>query len=388
VRRRANFIAVLAIIAVNVICLELVARAATRSFFRARGLTYLREVPAPETLTRYLAERDPQLGWPSARRLKDPSFDALGARVNTHFPDVRTPPCVSVYGDSFTYSSEVDAVDAWPNQLSALLGCRVNNFGVGGYGTDQAFLRMRRNELDRPGLLVIAHASIDIIRNLIPFDALRGGDVLGFKPRFRLSVDGELRLEPLPSFATPSEWEAVYRNPAAHFPDVWLEPGTARGLPIAGPPYVLSMLRALRSWEMNTYFDPARVYYEELYEPDHPSGALPLTEAILQSFCAEAAARGSRCLVIVIPVARDVLARKHSGAWPYRTLLSKLAGRGLPVLDLGDAVLQASEGIGGDHCVFYRRTWYAKGGCTGHFNAEGYRILAETVAAFIKERDL
>ena len=372
-----------AILLVNLACLELVARVLTRGFLRDRGLTYVGDFPGDEPFREYLAERDPKLGWPALGSRK-PSIDSLGSRINTHFPDVATPACASVYGDSFTYSSEVGDREAWPNHLSGLLGCRVNNFGVGGYGTDQAYLRMREARGDAVPLQILAHASIDIVRNLIPFDAFRGGHRLGWKPRFRLDPAGDLVLDPLPEFESMAEWESVYRDPTEHFEDVWLLPGTEHGLPMAGPPYLLALVRALRSWEMRTFFDPAHVYYEALYEPDHPSQALPLTEAILRSFCAEAENRGSRCLVVLIPVARDLLAHAQTGRMPYHRLHARLLARGVPVLDAAEGLLPAIADAGGDHCSYYRRTWYAKGGCTGHFNSQGYALVAESVAQRIR----
>ena len=35
--------------------------------------------------------------------------------------------------------------EAWSNQLSRLVGCRVANYGVSGYGSDQATIRFEQN---------------------------------------------------------------------------------------------------------------------------------------------------------------------------------------------------------------------------------------------------
>jgi len=71
---------------------------------------------------------DPDLGWDSYRngkRVGPPGFSACG----------------SAFGDSFTHGDEVRDNEAWPFRLSELLGCEVENFGVGGYGQDQAYLK-------------------------------------------------------------------------------------------------------------------------------------------------------------------------------------------------------------------------------------------------------
>ena len=50
--------------------------------------------------------------------------------------------CVYIFGDSFAHADEVSHEAAWSNVLEKKLGCNVANFGVGGYGSDQAYLRL------------------------------------------------------------------------------------------------------------------------------------------------------------------------------------------------------------------------------------------------------
>ncbi len=60
-----------------------------------------------------------------------------------NFPISRA--CVFVFGDSFSHSDEVSNKFSWASILEQKLGCPVANFGVGGYGTDQAYLSLVRN---------------------------------------------------------------------------------------------------------------------------------------------------------------------------------------------------------------------------------------------------
>ena len=71
----------------------------------------------PPSLTRakyeeYLAIRDPELGWPAPRDIDGRRYDASGSRRVPAFPEPGRE-CVSLYGDSFTYSDEVGDADAW-----------------------------------------------------------------------------------------------------------------------------------------------------------------------------------------------------------------------------------------------------------------------------------
>lgn len=83
------------------------------------------------------------VNWKNDRNL---GWDAYGGqpRPTTNLDLASDSPCVYVYGDSFSHADEVSDTDAWPNQLEEKLGCRVINYGVGGYGTDQSYLKMKQ----------------------------------------------------------------------------------------------------------------------------------------------------------------------------------------------------------------------------------------------------
>jgi hypothetical protein len=147
----------------------------------AEGFSYLAlSVPAralqkrlywPPTITPaesaiYLARRDPRLGWPSRDWLAD-NADSMGARrspENERLAD--QPPCVSTYGDSFTFGSDVADEQAWTNVLAQRLGCRVTNFGVPGYGVDQSVLRFEGNHEHHTPVVILGFYTLDMDRNL------------------------------------------------------------------------------------------------------------------------------------------------------------------------------------------------------------------------------
>jgi len=67
-------------------------------------------------------------------------------RTNISFAARRPRHRVALVGDSFTFGMEVPYEDTWGAQLErALAGdVQVLNFGVDGYGVDQAYLRYRK----------------------------------------------------------------------------------------------------------------------------------------------------------------------------------------------------------------------------------------------------
>src|SRR6185436_13401342 len=104
-------------------------------------------------------------GWPGANDSRRGRFDVSGARPDPSYPESGSE-YASSYGDSFTFGDEVSDEAAWPHVLSQKLGARVANFGVSGYGTDQAFLRFRQNTHDRSRVVILGIYPDDLKRNV------------------------------------------------------------------------------------------------------------------------------------------------------------------------------------------------------------------------------
>ena len=104
---------------------------------------------SPISYEEYLTRRDPVVGWPYPVQY-GADLAVNGAQRNAHFPNgPKTGSCVSLYGDSFTQGGDTSALEKnWGNVLSGRLACYVANFGMAGYGTDQAYLRFAENRSD------------------------------------------------------------------------------------------------------------------------------------------------------------------------------------------------------------------------------------------------
>ena len=155
-----------------------------------RGVVYL--PPEAEGFDAYLARRDPLLGWPPPAARGGPIHDEHGAR---RAPDEAPgPPCMAVFGDSFTFGDEVAPDETYAHALGERLRCRVANYGVGGYGTDQAYLRYRERFEEPADVVLLAHYSENIIRNVNRYRGFLTGGGFGWKPRFRLDDGSSLEL--------------------------------------------------------------------------------------------------------------------------------------------------------------------------------------------------
>ena len=328
----------------------------------------------------YLRIHDPVVGWPAPSKAVEEGRDAVGARVSPAFPDrSASPPAISCYGDSFTWSAEVEDDEAWPEVLSTMVGARVDNFGVGGYGSDQALLRFERNAetgVDRAPVVILAHLSENILRNLNQFRGLiyAGNGGLGFKPRFELDDAGELVVVPL-ALPAVEDYDAFVRDPGMVLHHETFAVGSEEGPRVARFPYILSAAMASTHPRVRAFLS-GQPHYTRFYDPAHPARGAELTAAIMERFWNDARAEGRIGVPVIIPTGLDIEFFREKGTWPYQPLTDDLTRRGVPVVDLGPVVEQASRGE--DLSAFF-----ARGDISRHFSERGYRVVAEGIHAHL-----
>ena len=148
---------------------------------------------------RYMSVRDAVLGWPSELahgRLYNKSGYRPSPESSKH--GVKNA-CVAVFGDSQGYGLDVDDSQAWTNILARELGCRVENYSVPAYGTDQALLRFEKIK-PKADVALLTFIDDNIRRNLLQYWDLAYGPIYmeRTKPRFVLSPFGRLELIGLP----------------------------------------------------------------------------------------------------------------------------------------------------------------------------------------------
>ncbi|MCG8591463.1 MAG: hypothetical protein MJE66_19380 [Proteobacteria bacterium] len=329
--------------------------------------------PGTEGYAAYRARRDPVLGWPAPDQVGRGEMDAAGSRSVPAFPDPERPNCVALYGDSFTWGDEVGPEDAYGNVLAERLGCRVANYGVPGYGSDQAFLRYRDRVGDGAPVVVLGHFSENVIRNVNQYRGFISRGDFGLKPRFVAEPGGGLRLVPLPDL-TEAEFAEIHLRPELLGHD-FFQPGGAAGISNLEFPFTLSVLGIARHYRVRSWFE-AGPSYARFYHPDDSSRGLAVTSGILKAFEREARRRGQRPVVILIPDEKDLIALAETGALPYASLAAELTAAGIATPGVAER-MQRELGDR-DPCALYTR-------CGGaHFNPEGYALLAQIVFEWIE----
>jgi hypothetical protein len=139
---------------------------------------------------------DPDLGWcrkPNTSKVERSKYgettfhiDELGSRKNPGHEDLSVD--ISCYGDSFTFSRQVNDNETWSWHLSELTKTKVLNFGVGNYGLDQALLRLKRDyHKNKTKIVIMGIVPSTIVRILGIWKHYHDyGNTFGFKPFYTL----------------------------------------------------------------------------------------------------------------------------------------------------------------------------------------------------------
>ena len=330
---------------------------------------------------RYMAERDPELGWPSKTWLQ--TFTDEGGWRRSPASDAlpQQGPCISLYGDSMTFSDEVEDQFAWGNVMAERLGCRVANYGVSGYGTDQAQLRFERHvaqgrELGEVIVMGVLPANLNRTVNQWRY-FLVTSNPFGFKPVFSMEGDRAILV---PVFSGDFEqFRSLERNPQEYLAHDAYVPGSDNFLaPIDTPsfPYSWSLFKLMKKLITNFRFsqigEKSNFLNYPVYFDDRDGMSkrkVQVFEHIVDRFRSTCEEQSKRCILLLIPDAELVLQRQRSGQHSLEWLAESIP----PTLEYIDATDIY------DKVEHYCSVLSNPDICYGHFDPEGYRLLADFV---------
>jgi hypothetical protein len=245
--------------------------------------------------------------------------------------------CVLFFGDSFV-AGRGPLAERIPQQLEEILGVRVYNYGVAGYGLDQIFLRFRETHplFARP-IIVIGILTTDLDRSVL---SIRTGQ----KPWFALR-DGALELRGVPIDPDPERF-------------------------VAGqPPRIPSYFAALALRQGRLAIGGGRGA-ELGYKREEKQA---INRRILEELVAETARRDLPLFFVLFYEPGEL---RRSG-WRESFLREELARLGAPYLDTKELFLRARE-RSQIVAEFYRTT-------DAHPSSAGNLLVAEAVAQAWRE---
>lgn len=316
-------------------------------------------------------------------------YRVSGAKSNSEFPDSERS-CGSAYGDSFVGGAEVADDQGWVEQLSHLLGCRIANYAVGGYGTDQAYLRFREVRDNSP-VVILGINPNNVEDNINQYDGLLGSALVPTAVKGRFLVDSFDRLQWLPQPHVDRDgFVALNRNPTETLPHSYFLPDTPDGPLIARFPYTATLARVARVPRLRNFL-VRRTGWSELYAADHPSGALRLMTSICQAFAELAKTRGQRPLIVMLPIAESFREQANYGQFEYAPLVAALKAKGIEVFDPGAAMIDSLAGR--SSCEFFTHphpytAWLTSPvPCGGHYSVVANTTIASLVLAELRRRE-
>ncbi len=234
-----------------------------------------------------------------------------GAKLNSQEAGHR----VALFGDSFTFSADVPFEQSWGHFLEANIGAgtRVLNFGVDGYGIDQAYLRFKRDANEWPSeVAVLAFIQDDLYRNVALYPFFRVSWQRPFsKPRFILK-DGSLKLLNVPTIT----------------PDAIFEKSSTRELPLLD--YDGNFAPTAYAWESNPLYASFLVRFIATKFPRwtkvgaevNDGMAVQLASRLIEEFVAAAQARQAQPIVVYLPARNDFAGSGPVLVEPLRKSLS------------------------------------------------------------------
>ncbi|MGV1014018.1 MAG: hypothetical protein ACOYB4_03515, partial [Methyloceanibacter sp.] len=333
------------------------------AYFTARELSQKGAIYNPSLITQdyaaYLAKRDLDLGW-------GPPPDSVTSTRNDPLFPASAPPCVSLFGDSFTWASEVADKDAWASVLGGKLKCRVANYGVGGYGSDQALLRFLSVVPESP-IVFLNHLSENILRNTNQYrNLLYPGHEFALKPRF-INRDGILELVRTPDIS-PDSVSDFLRHPNKYLKHEFFLPDAGTGIRSFQFPYIMTVLKTI-IWNYHIFAILTNTpRHADFYLPEHESDGLNVTFGIMRAFAEAAAKRGQHPIVTLIPTCLDLKYFNRTGEFPYANLKALLAAERIRLIDFGEEIAKRLDGSPPER-LFHD--------CSSHFNERGYGYLAD-----------
>jgi len=345
---RALLIALVACV-VALTCVEIALRSAIHfglTFFRRPGL-YVAEADddywklwhawMPTRDAPPVGSLDPVLGWSTPRSADNP----LGLSGAECMPPLHRVP-ILFYGDSFVAGTATPCPSTIPRQLERLLPDHpVYNFGVGGYGVDQAYLRLAQTLPEQPAAAVLF------------------GIFTGDLDRVLLTV----RTAPKPYFTIDGEALALHEPSTGGKLDTWYA---------EHPPQIISY--ALGFLLQRTRLLLAGGAWLDVGV--HPAAAKRITGRLLDAATRATAERHVPLVLVVFYGPREL----HPVGWREQFLADECRRLDLACVDTKATFLDAARARNEDATVFYLPD--------GHLNAEGNAVVAAELARVLRTRVL
>ena len=350
-------------------------------FFRGRPIRpyALPVTHAREVVDRYLKDSsgfllyDPDLGWNNRPRTCTPEgrycANSFGLRADREYTAAMRPGLfrVSMFGDSFIAGFDADMPDSLAVQVEGMLKARgldaeVLNFGVGGFGFDQAYLYYNRDGARFDTSVIVQGLQMENVGRdvtLFRIVAFPGTGIPFSKPRYILD-DGKLELINRPTVApedVPSTLANFHRWPLAKYEPSYTEKYQHHWYT---PSKLICTVVDLWAQRKNAPHDQP----EDLFAAN--GEAMNITVPLLERYRAEVTKSGKPFVLIYFPRADVIDAVLAGKPDPWQPHLDRL--KGFTIVDPTPRL------------VAYAKEHGTPSLYNGHYSPVGYKLVAEALA--------
>jgi hypothetical protein len=308
----------------------------------------------------------------------------FGNRKGRQYP-AKEQYTMKVFGDSFAYAAGMKDSETFEYLIEEKTGWECLNYGVTGFGTDQALLKYMDTEVKtKYTVLCVLDENIerclDTCRGLL--DSRQGKKP---KPRFWMRPDGSVILLENPiqnaadlrklkdrlfleSLRQHHYWSDYYKRLNAPSKVQW--PGTLTI--IRHFDYFWGLFCRQAKHKVSPTFEThlTRAPYYHMYEEG--AEGLKIMQYVINTFVATAKARNEIPVVLLFPKRETLEGIRRYHKKPYQSLVTFLKMAGYDFIDFGDTF------VTGDMAAYFIED--------GHYSRIGNEVVANTLIDFVQRR--
>ena len=304
---------------------------------------------------------------------------------------------VHIFGDSFMsfipyelikYENKLVSPE---NILSKKTGCKIFNYGVGGYGSDQAFLKFKdqiqKKNIMSGDVVILSHLTENILRNstrnmrlLYPLPKATSTKL---KPKFKLQ-NGKLSLISIPKNLTKKEISEInlkgVTSKTRRDENSLFILNAAKGSPSENKfPYTVNLIKTFFSWHL-----VPRYYGKEKWYPFYSENSIHYltTRQILKEFHITSIKNGYKPITLDLPLAYDFnkFFKLEKNSFP---LTKYLKSNNLNHHSFGYYLTKNYPIVLRKKCLFYDGLDDGGDLCKFHFNQKGYILMINFMSELI-----
>ena len=287
-------------------------------------------------------EYSPSLGWTIRKNGETKLYKANSAGIRSNREYDLHPGNgvirISTFGDSFTHGSDVKNHATWQAIMeSNVNSLEVLNFGVGGYGLDQAYLRyLEDGKKFHSHIVLVGFMSENIHRVVNRFRPFyfRSTQAPFTKPRFK--IEGE-KLSYLPNpIQNLNGYEALIDNPGDILPRIGRNDFFYQiGYGIGPMDWLATVKLAKMSFNhLNNQFFTENILVHGRY--NEASEAFQVTTMLFDAFYSEVLSSNTTAIILIFPNKKDISQYLTSGKTRYFPLISYFESKSYAYFDLID----------------------------------------------------